>query len=145
MERMEKKIEMLYEKKYGIPYPQHSQTVSTPFPQSNLTVTQKPKDTKAQPPLISACYELGQPSEIATPPSFATPTTDVSSKATCHIIVTVSINLHANDQTKAPPPQPQIALFCHRSPSSPPSQPCLHPIRQCRRLRCLTPDRGSPK
>jgi hypothetical protein len=49
MERMEKKIEMLYEKKYGIPYPQHSQTVSTPFPQFNLTVTQKPKDTKAQP------------------------------------------------------------------------------------------------
>ena len=36
MERMEKKIEMLYEKKYGIPYPQHSQTMSTSFPQSIL-------------------------------------------------------------------------------------------------------------
>jgi hypothetical protein len=147
MERMEKKIEMLYEKNYGIPYPQHSQTMSTSFPQSNLIATQKPKNTKAQPP-----------------PDFSGVMNLASHRRSQHLLVLPTPDnrrqqqsnmphhrhrLHQptppTDQTKAPPPLPQICVVLLPQSIIAPSQPCLHPICQCRRLCCLTPDRGSPK
>ncbi|GLT72883.1 hypothetical protein SLA2020_447800 [Shorea laevis] len=154
MERIEKKIEMLYAKKYGVPYPQHSQTVSTPFPESILTVTQKPKDTKAQPP-----------------PDFSGVTNLASHRRSQHLLVSPTPNnrrqqqgnmphhrhrLHQSapptDQTTAPPP-PAADLRCfatavHHRPISamPPRNSPMPPsssshtrswLTQMRRKRCF--------
>ncbi|GLT72884.1 hypothetical protein SLA2020_447800 [Shorea laevis] len=145
---------MLYAKKYGVPYPQHSQTVSTPFPESILTVTQKPKDTKAQPP-----------------PDFSGVTNLASHRRSQHLLVSPTPNnrrqqqgnmphhrhrLHQSapptDQTTAPPP-PAADLRCfatavHHRPISamPPRNSPMPPsssshtrswLTQMRRKRCF--------